>query len=67
MDPFTSAARKWSAAERCGSAACAEAERTATGVKLTSTLPNAGQLDLTSDEFATFVSAVKAGELDDLI
>jgi hypothetical protein len=56
----------WSAAEYCGSAACAEVTSTPTGVELRSNLPGAGVVRYTTDEWAVLRGAIKAGHLDGL-
>lgn len=53
---------------RCADAACVNAEKTADGVRVTSTIDgNDGAVDFTPAEWNTFIDEVKAGKWDDTL
>jgi hypothetical protein len=65
MDAVTNP-RRWSAAGRCSSQACAEVAEVPGGRRFTSTISDEN-MTYTTDEFRVFVQAAKDGELDHLL
>ncbi len=63
----SSQTRKWSGRSVCADSACAEIAVEDGVATLTSTLPDTGQLTLTTDELSVFIEATKRGDLDHLI